>query len=113
MRATPAQLVFGRDTIHNIRFEADWQFMKDRRQRAIIQNNKKENARRVPHTYSVGDKVKVLQHKQRKHGEPLYKGPYDVVAVNDNGTLRLRMTTPRGGAVTQTWNLRNVHPYQD
>jgi hypothetical protein len=55
----------------------------------------------------------VLQHKQRKHGEPLYKVPYDVVAVNDNGTLRLRMTTPRGGAVTQTWNLRNIHPYQD
>ena len=113
MRATPAQLVFGRDAIHNIRFEADWQFIKDRRQKVIVQNNKKENAKRVPYTYSVGDKVKVLQHKQRKHGEPLYRGPYDVVAVNDNGTLRLRSTKPRGGFVYQTWNLRNVHPYQD
>ena len=112
MRATPAQLVFGRDAIHNIRFEADWQFIKERRQHVIQQNNKQENAKRKPHTYSIGDTVKVLQHKQRKHGEPLYKGPYDVVAVNDNGTLRLRSTTPHGGATYQTWNLRNVHPYQ-
>ena len=113
MRATPAQLVFGRDAIHNIRFEADWQFIKERRQNVIRQNNKKENARRTPHTYAVGDKVKILLNKQRKHGEPRYKGPFDVTAVYDNGTVKLRMNRHRAGSVFQTWNIRNLYPYQD
>ena len=38
-RATPMQLVYGRDAIHNIRFEADWQYIKARQQRIIRQNN--------------------------------------------------------------------------
>jgi hypothetical protein len=37
MRATPMQLVYGRDTIHNIRFEADWQYITAQRQRVIRQ----------------------------------------------------------------------------
>ena len=53
MRATPAQLVFNRDAIHNTRFEADWQYIKQRRQRQIVQNNDRENAKRTPHTYQV------------------------------------------------------------
>ena len=112
MRATPAQLVFGRDMLHNVRFEADWKFIKERRQRVIRQNNKKENAKRVPYTYTVGQKVKILQDNNRKFGDPRYRGPYDVTAVNDNGTVRLRMRTNRAGAVYQTWNIRNILPYQ-
>jgi transposase InsO family protein len=30
MHATPMQLVYGRDAIHNICFEADWQYIKER-----------------------------------------------------------------------------------
>ena len=47
-RATPTQLVFNRDAMHNVRFEADWQHIKDRKQKLIQQNNKRENARLVP-----------------------------------------------------------------
>jgi len=42
-RATPTQLVFGRDAMLNASFQADWQFIKERKQRLIIQNNKREN----------------------------------------------------------------------
>jgi hypothetical protein len=112
MRATPMQLVFGRDAIHNIGFEADWQYLKERRQRMIRHNNERENARRIPHTYTAGDSVKVLQPQHRKYGQPQYRGPYTVDRVNDNGTLRLRV--PKGtGAVYETWNIRNIHPYRD
>ena len=111
-RATPAQLVFGRDAIHNTRFEANWKYIKDRRVRAIIQNNERENARRTPHTYSVGDTVMVEQYQHRKYGQPKYKGPYTVDRVNDNGTVRLRHATANGGTVYQTWNVRNIHPYK-
>ena len=111
-RATPMQLVFQRDAIHNVRFEADWKYIKDRKQKLIIQNNKRENATRIPHTYSVGDKVVVEQDPQRKHGTDRYKGPYTVTRVYDNGTVRLRQRTQRGGAVFQTWNIRKVFPYK-
>ena len=53
LRATPAQLVFNRDAIHNVRFEANWKYIKERRQRLIQQNNDRENATRVPHQYNV------------------------------------------------------------
>jgi len=41
-RATPTQLVFGCDTMLNASFQADWQFIQERKQRLVIQNNKQE-----------------------------------------------------------------------
>ena len=38
-QATPAQLVFGRDAILNIKFEVNWKTIRDRKQRAINSNN--------------------------------------------------------------------------
>jgi hypothetical protein len=112
MRATPMQLVYGRDAIHNIRFEADWQYIKARRQQVIRRNNERENAQRTPHTYQPGHRVMISQHQNRKYGTPKYKGPYTVDSVNDNGTLRL--SVPKGnGTVYETWNIRNIHPYRD
>ena len=112
MRATPAQLVFNRDAIHNVRFEANWQYIKERRQKVMQQNNKNENAKRKPHEYKLNDTVMIEQYQHRKYGEPKYKGPYVIDRVNDNGTVRLRHTTANGGTVYQTWNVRNIHPYK-
>jgi len=47
---TPTQLVFGRDAMLNASFQADWQFIKERKQWLIIQNNKHENAKQKPHS---------------------------------------------------------------
>ena len=57
LQATPSQLVFGRDAIMNIKHEANWKFIRERKQKLIEQNNKKENAKRIPHDYKVGEKV--------------------------------------------------------
>ena len=111
-RATPSQLVFGRDHFLSVNFEADWQYIKERKQAMIRQNNQRENSKRKPHTYQVNDQVLVKLNPSRKHGEARYKGPYRVTRVNDNGTLELEQGTPNGGAVLQTWNIRNVFPYE-
>jgi len=110
-RASPMQLVFNCDAIHNVRFEANWQYIKQRRRHVIQQNNKRENSKRTPYTYRVGDLVMVEQYQNRKYGQPRFRGPYKVDYVYDNGTLRLRHDTPRGGAIYQTWNIRQLHPY--
>jgi hypothetical protein len=112
-RATPSQLVFGRDAIHNTVFKADWQYIADRKRHRIIQNNKKENNTRRQHVYQVGDKVIITENPNRKHGSSMHKSPQTVETVYDNGTVKLKRDTPRGGAVYQTWNIRNLTPYKD
>ena len=111
-RATPMQLVFGRDALLNISFEADWQCIKERKQRRILQNNQRENRTRTEHTYKPGDKVMIRQNPSRKHGESQFTGPFDVVQVYDNGTVKLSKAT-HGGAVYETWNIRNLDPCMD
>ena len=108
LQATPSQLVFGRDAILNIKHDANWKFIKNRKQLLIKQNNLRENAMRKPYTYKVGDKVLIKAPENRKFGQDPYIGPYSVMQVNDNGTVILRK-----GAVSDTFNIRNLIPYKD
>ena len=95
----------------NVGFEADWQYIKTRKQNLINKNNERENAKRIPHTYNVGDEVMVRQDPSRKYGSERYTGPYSITKVYDNGTVRLKKATrKRGGAVYQTWNIRQITP---
>ena len=112
-RATPTQLVFGCDAILNVSFEADWQYIKERKQTLIQQNNRRENKNRIPHQYAVGDRVMIKEARSRKHGSDRYSGPHTVTAVYDNGTVQLSKVANNGGAVYQTWNIRNIHPCMD
>lgn len=104
----PAQLVFGRDAILNTKFDANWKMIRERKQRLINENNKKENSTRIPHWYRVGDKVLYRVDSMSKYSENPYDGPYTIVQVNTNGTVRLRMD-----AVTDTVNIRLLKPYRD
>ena len=107
-QATPAQLVFGRDAILNTVFHANWKYIRDRKQAIIHKNNQRENAKRIPHTYQVGDKVLVDLGDVKTKFDPKYEGPFQVVQVNNNGTVRIRK-----GAVTETVNIRIVQPYNE
>ena len=57
LEATPAQLVYGRDILLPVRFQADWAQIRARRQVVINRNNKRENNKRIAHDYKVGDLV--------------------------------------------------------
>jgi hypothetical protein len=111
-RATPTQLVFGRDAILNISLEANWQYIKERKQRLIVQNNKRKNATGIS-SYNVDDRVMVRLDPNCKHGTDQFKGPFTVTRVYDNGTVKLSRATPTGGAVYKTWNIQNVDPCID
>ena len=108
-RATPTQLVFGRDALLNVSFLADWQYIKERKQNLILQNNKRENKTRMDHTYKVGDQVMIEADPSRKLEGARFVGPFTVSQVCDNGTAKLTKATARG-AVSQTWNIRNLRP---
>ena len=106
-QATPMQLVFGRDAILNIQHRADWKYIQDRKQKLIKINNQRENSKRRPYTYSVGEQVLVKTDQRTKYGTSSYLGPYTIVQVNDNGTVRIQQ-----GSTTDTFNIRMITPYR-
>jgi len=110
-RATPTQLVFGRDTMLNASFQADWQFIEEQKQLLTIQNNKRENAKRKPHACNVGDVAVVKAGTGHKHGSNPHLNPMRITQANDNSTVKLvKVANNNGKAVSQTWNIRNIEP---
>ena len=105
LQSTPGELVFGRDMIFNIQHTANWEYIKQRKQRIIDLNNKRDNSKRQQHVYRVGDKVLLNRGTENKY-ESLYIGPLDIMKVNDNGTVRLKVN-----AVEDTYNIRRIIPY--
>ena len=106
--ASPAQLVFQRDMILPIKFKTDWAQIQQRRQQEINRNNARENKKRIDYQYKVGDKVSkrkpgIIPKLRRKRD-----GPYEVIAVYNNGTVRIRR-----GAVSQRLNIRRIYPFQE
>jgi transposase InsO family protein len=105
LKKSPGQLVFGRDMIFNISHVANWELIRQNKQKLIDRNNKFENAKRVEHTYKTGDLVLLKRGTENKYESP-YKGPYSILQVNDNGTVHLKV-----GAVEDAYNIQRLTPY--
>jgi len=89
LQATPAQLVFGQDAILNIKFEAEWNLIKQRKQKLINTNNQKENKSRKNYVYHVGQQV-LIEHfsNEPKFAADPWDGPYCIRQINNNnGTV--------------------------
>ena len=61
-QAMPMQLVFGRNAIMNLTFDANCNLIKQKKQRIINKNNEMENRKRVTHTYKLHD-LQLLKNK--------------------------------------------------
>ena len=105
LKKTPGQLVFGRDMVLNIQHEANWEYIRARKQELINKNNKRENSKRVEHEYKLGDLVLLRRGTENKYERP-YNGPYEILKVYDNGTVRLKVKN-----VVDTYNIRRLTPY--
>ena len=90
--------------IFNVKHTADWEYIRQRKQQRINENNKRENAKRVEHEYQVDDKVYLLRGTENKYETP-YSGPYKILQVNDNGRVRLKVKN-----VVDTYNIRRLKP---
>jgi hypothetical protein len=53
----------------------------------IEKNNEAENAKRIPHTYNIGDKVLIRRGTENKYMAP-YEGPYPITKVNDYSSIK-------------------------
>ena len=107
LQATPAQLVYGRDMLLPIRFKANWNEIRKRRQDEIQRNNISENAKRKEHHYQVGDKILLTNSRKNPNKmDPPRSGPFLVESVYSNGTLRIQR-----GAISERVNIRRVTPF--
>ena len=106
-QATPMQLVFGRDAIMNLTFDANWHLIIMQKQEAINKNNAKENSKRVQHKYKVNNQVLVKNQQSTKFGQDAYYGPWTIKEVRNNRTVKITK-----GVVTDIHNIRNITPYQ-
>ena len=106
LKATPGQLVFGRDMLLPMNFKANWAQIALRKQEIINKSNIKENKKRLHHEYKVGDKVLLEKGGiQQKMAAPR-EGPYEITKVSTNGTICIKK-----GAITQRVNIRRITPY--
>jgi len=108
LNATPSQLVFGRDAMIKVEFKEDWTSIRNRKQKMINENNRRENAKRKEYKYSTRDQILIKTDPNRKYDQNAYKGPYRIIKVNDNGTLRYQ-----NGRIQDTVNIRNATPYHE
>ena len=93
--------------ILNIKHTANWEYIKQQKQKRINENNSQENKKRIAHTYKVGDKILLNRGTKNKYESP-YAGPYTILKVYDNGTVQLQMNS-----ITDVVNIRRVMPFKD
>jgi hypothetical protein len=101
-------VVFGRDAVLNINFQANWKYIKDRKQKTILKNNQRENKQRIVYKYVPGQKVLLKAKFEGKYAGDLFDGPYVVLHVNMNVTVRLKR-----GLFLETINIRNIKPFNE
>ena len=106
LKATPAQLVFGRDMILPIAMRADRQAIQTRRQTAIEHNNAVVNSNRIEHICEVGDKVTHKKHGVLRKSVTPRRGPCQVTHVCANGTVRILQ-----GSINERVNIRHLAPF--
>ena len=105
---TPAQLLFGRDSILNTRHKENWQLIKKCKQDLINKGNQQEHRNQKEHMYNKGDKVLLKNEWTTKFNQDAYLGPNTITAIRNNGTVRTCKSK-----VTDTFNICNIAPYKE
>ena len=105
---TPAQLVFGRDSILNTCHEVNWQLIKKRKQDLINKGNQRENHNQKEHTYNKWKKVLLKNAWKTKFNQDAFLGPYTIKAVRNYGIL-----SASKGKITDIFNICIINPYKE
>ena len=110
LNATPGQLVFSRDMLFDMRFNPDWETIRNRKRAQVLKDNERENSQRRHHTYKLGDKVLLKKDHLKiiRKTEFRNEGPFVVKGVHKNGTLTI---TDKQGGVTTILHMHRLCPF--
>ena len=94
--------------VFNITHEANWKEIQDRKEKLVNYNNQQEkSAKRVKHTYQIGDMVLMQRTDSTRKLERPYDRPYEITEVFTNGTVAIQK-----GIVNERVNIRRIFPYR-
>ena len=106
LNATPAQMVFGRDMIFNLKSLINWKAISIKKQQLVDKANLRENTKRVDFDYRVGQKAYVINSDiHRTLNGPKF-GPFEITDIYTNGNVRIQR-----GAVNERINIRRLEPH--
>ena len=106
LQATPAQLVFGRDMLFNMKKAINWKLITENKRKQIARDNERENAGRIAHPYKVGDEVLHLKKGIKRKYSRHKSDPCTVTEVFTNGTVTISQ-----GVKHQRTSIRNIEPF--
>eukprot|EP00957_Ditylum_brightwellii_P155459 11833317-Ditylum_brightwellii.AAC.1 len=86
-KATPMQLVFGRDGMLNVMHLANWHYIQEQETHLIKKHNKQENVKCKRHEYHVNDKVMIKNNQKLKYGTNTYIRLYQIAKVHTSSTV--------------------------
>jgi hypothetical protein len=90
LQASPGKLVFDRDMINDVRFQASWDRIKNNKQKIIEKSNKHENLNRLKYKYKVGDRILLCKPgHQRKLSAPK-EGPFTILYVATKAMIKIQ-----------------------
>ena len=104
--ATPAQIVFGRDMLFDLSFTTNFKDLINKKQKASDLNVDRENNKRVKYDYKINDLILLDRGTLQRKLVPKRDGPYQVIRVYSNGTLKIRK-----GIYVQRVSIRRCIPY--
>ena len=107
MQTSPGAMVFNRDMMINITMIADINAIAERLQQLIDKNLIRLNAKRIRYNYNVGDRVMMVEYDRTKL-QARTKGPYQIVRVFTNGTVRIQIEDH----VQEMVNIRKLFPHK-
>ena len=85
-------MVFNRDMIVHAPTVANWQLIRAKEKVNQIKNNDRENKTRTNTTYKKDGKIMIITTKENRRGKTIgyeHEGPYKIIRVNKNGTVRI------------------------
>jgi len=104
--ATPAQIVFGRDMLFDLSFTTNFKDLLNKKQKASDLNVDRENKKRFKYDYKINDLNLLDRGTLQCKLVPKRDGPYQVIRVYSNGTLKIRK-----GIYFQRVSIRRSIPY--
>ena len=90
---SPGNIVFNRDMIFHKTVVANWELIQSRRRAQQTKDKIRENRSRTNYQYKVGDSVRIVTTVRERRGKLFgheHKGPYDIVAVHNYGTVDIK-----------------------
>ena len=88
----------------------NWEQVARKRDKLAIKDNARENSKRVPYEYTVGEKILIVSksyERNRKISSPT-RGPYVIIKINKNGTVVIERNE-----YYETINIRRIRPFKE